>query len=70
MLEYWVLTRNPNVRRIWRVDPSDVRARRDLSNDEKCRWNDPVIEWDRDAGDPELPAKQYCEIKYSTDGEP
>lgn len=69
-LEYWALTRNPNVRRIWRVDPRDVRENQDLSDGEKCQYNDPVIEWDRDNGGQALPAKMYCRIKYDTEGEP
>jgi hypothetical protein len=69
--EYWALTRNPNVQRIWRVDsrdPDDLGL--DLDPYQCDAYGAPVILWDRNNGGEELPTKMFCPIKYGNEGEP
>jgi hypothetical protein len=69
--EYWALTRNPNVQRIWRVDPRDPDdLGLDLDPYQCDDYGAPVILWDRNNGGEELPAKMFCPIKYGNEGEP
>jgi hypothetical protein len=70
--EYWAITRNPNVKRIWRVDPRDPETDLglDLSPLQCDTYNEAVILWDRNNGGQELPSKMFCPVKYGNEGEP
>lgn len=54
-----MLTRNPNVERIWRADPDLLLGQ-------------PILLWEKgnaatDNGAEPLPPKKYCTVKYTTD---
>ncbi|ETN44804.1 uncharacterized protein HMPREF1541_09679 [Cyphellophora europaea CBS 101466] len=68
--EYWALTRNPNVKRIWKIDPRDASEMDELTDEEKCHFNEPHVLWDRDKGGQTLPPALACHVKYAADGEP
>lgn len=54
-VEFWVLTRNKNIQKIWRVDPAPGACTDDPKKDRE-------ILWDR-SRDPERPANWVCPVK-------
>ena len=47
-VELPALTNNPNIKRIWQVDPRPASMRGQDPN--TCQWYEPVIIWDRNNG--------------------
>lgn len=60
--EYWQLTNNPNVKRIWRVDPRpwDIAG---ITALEICKHSEAELLWNRDAGDSPLAPRWSCPVR-------
>ncbi|ETN37121.1 uncharacterized protein HMPREF1541_08111 [Cyphellophora europaea CBS 101466] len=67
--EFWALTRNPNVQRVWQVDPRNPESVEGLEPEEMCQFNDRHVIWER-GKDAELPMKMTCPVFYPGEGEP
>jgi hypothetical protein len=59
--EYWALTHNPNIMRIWRVDPRPPYAA-GIPPLEICAHSAAELLWDRDAGDPVMEPRWECPV--------
>lgn len=60
-VEYWQLTHNPNIKRIYRVDPRPWDAI-GIPEALMCSHSAEEILWDRDRGDKEIEPVQWCPV--------
>lgn len=61
MVEFPALTRNPNIKEIFRIDPRSPEIK-GITPEENCEHDRAELIWSRYRGDAEVPAGWSCPI--------